>query len=98
MGLTTATPKSFQIDYKSGEFLDNVTFWYDTRINMIYLSTNRLKNITVGTKNSNMKRVEWRFNGDDNQLLGFWGTSISTSIYTLGEITIDVCRPYNISS
>ena len=31
-----------------------------------YLSTNRLKNITVGTKNSNMKRVEWRFNGDDN--------------------------------
>ena len=45
-----------------------------------------------------MKRVEWRFNGDDNQLLGFWGTQTSTSILNLGEITIDVCRPYNFPS
>ena len=41
IGLTTATPKSIEIDYKRGEFLENATFWYDTRINMIYLSTNR---------------------------------------------------------
>jgi len=31
-------------------------------------------------------------------LLGFWGTQSSTSIFTLGEITIDVCRPYNFPS
>jgi hypothetical protein len=101
----TSLCESLTLDLTRGEYVNNMTISFDNnRVQHIYITTNLNNKLSKGRTSSTMSVKELLFD-DNNQLVGFWGSESSNTIYSVGSINlasncwpVDVPRPTSSES